>query len=116
MSDDKMAKLLDSASKSVRAALHAQAMPEYPSDLYTRCGSLVEILGRLSAVAGVLVDHIAALDSQAALLASDDDTSASDHAETARAELTETINDLAAASAASNLAFSGLSHLKLNAA
>jgi hypothetical protein len=113
MTDDKMAQLLDDASEKVREALHAASSPpEFPSDLYSRCSGLVELLGRLTQVATSLHDTTERAP-QRFDLGSDDATNAGEHVDAACAALVRSAAEVDDAYRLANAAFSALSHLKL---
>jgi hypothetical protein len=58
MTDDKVALLLSTADSMIRDALHIYETPEWPSDIYDRCGAAVDLLAKLREVATRL-EHLA---------------------------------------------------------
>jgi hypothetical protein len=79
---DPIAELIDAAGETLRASMHIPATPEYPSDLYRRSGSLVDLLGKLTQVVGRLDDTLKHLP-QTWELGSNDRSPASAHLTTA---------------------------------
>jgi hypothetical protein len=112
MSDD-FYDQLETASEALRSALYEKTPPEDPSNIYKRSSAVVEIIDRLRQVVEVIGRDVADVQAHTIELASDDDTSASEHTKTARGQLGEVEEGLSAASVAAHKAHSSLSHLKL---
>ena len=112
MTDDKVALLLSTADSMIRDALHIHEAPEWPSDIYDRCGAAVDLLAKLREVATRL-EHLAERAPAMWDLGSDDHMPASAHLNAARSALLRATGEIDDAYRLASDAFSALSHVKV---
>ena len=114
MSDDKAADAMNAASAQLREALHASyGAPEFPADLYARCGLIVELSHMLEQAATMLHDTTERAPTIFEDLGSDDDTAAREHVDAACSALVRAAAALDDAGRLADEAHSALSHLKI---
>jgi hypothetical protein len=112
MSHDEISGLIAAASDSLRETMHVPSTPEFPSDMATRAGNLVDLLGKLSQVVRHLDDTLKRAP-QLWELDANDDAPPAHHIAAGSLGLRAAAAAVDDAHRHANTAFASLSHLKV---